>query len=67
MAAYTKYKPPYIANGKNAAELIFLQKLANTIFYFRPSVILSYIKRIKSFNDFKYFLKSFLKFLLGSI
>ena len=67
MAAYTKYNPPYIAKGRKVFELVFLQKFANIIFYFKPSVIFSFIKRIKNFNDFKYFLKSVYGFLLGSI
>ena len=67
MAAYTKYRASYIPQGRSAAELMFLQKFANLIFYFKPSVIISFIKRIKSFNDFKYFLKSLFKFLLSSI
>lgn len=67
MAAYTKYKPPYIPKGRSAAELLFLQKFANIIFYFKPSVIFSFIKRIKNFNDFRYFLKSVFKFLAGTI
>ena len=67
MAAYTRYKPPYITQGRTAWELILLQKLANIIFYFKPTVIFSFIKRIKSFDDFKYFLKSIYGFLLGSI
>lgn len=67
MAGYTKYSPSYIPRGRSAAGLIFLQKFANVIFYFKPTVILSFIKRIKSFDDFKYFLKSFFKFLLSSI
>jgi len=67
MAGYTKYNPPYIAKGRNISELIFLQKFANVIFYFKPGVILSFIKRIKSFDDFKYFLKSVYSFFLGSI
>jgi len=67
MAAYTKYSPSYIPQGRSALGLIFLQKFANIIFYFKPSVIFSFIKRIKSFDDFKYFLKSLYSFLLGSI
>lgn len=67
MAAYTKYNPPYIAKGRKISELVFLQKFANIVFYLKPSVIFSFIKRIKSFKDFKYFLKSVFGFLLGSI
>jgi len=67
MAAYTKYKPPYIPQGRSAFELMFLQKLANIIFYFKPSVIFSFIKQVKSFNDFKYFLNSLFRFLLGTV
>lgn len=67
MAAYTKFSPSYIPKGRKASELIFLQKLANMAFYFKPSVILMFFKRIKSFDDFKYFLKSVLKFIISSV
>jgi len=67
MAAYTKYRASYIPVGRSAKELMFLQKLANAIFYFKLSVIFSFIKRIKNFNDFKYFTKSVFSFLLSSV
>lgn len=67
MAAYTKYKPSYIPQGRSALGLVFLQKFANIIFYFKPSVAFSFVKQVKSFDDFKYFLKSLGKFLLSSV
>ncbi len=67
MAAYTKFRPSYIPKGRQASELVFLQKFANMTFYFKPCVVLMFLKRIKSFDDFKYFLKSVLKFMAGSI
>ena len=67
MAAYTKYQASYVPKGRSAGELMFLQKLANVVFYFKPSVIFSFVKRIKSFKDFKYFLKAVFSFLLSSI
>lgn len=67
MAAYTKFNPSYIPKGRKASELILLQKLANISFYFKPSVVWMFFGRIKSFEDFKYFLKSVFKFFAGSI
>jgi len=67
MAAYTKFSPSYIPVGRRASELIFLQIFANMIFYFRPSVVLMFFKRIKNFSDFKYLFKSVLKFMTGSV
>ncbi len=67
MAAYTKYNPPYIPKGRKFWEMKMLQKFANIIFYFRPTVIITFLKRIKTFDDFKYFVKSVLTFLGGSL
>ena len=67
MAAYTKFSPSYIPKGRKVNELIFLQKIANIIFYFKPGVVLSFIKRIKSFKDFRYFLGSLFKVILSSV
>lgn len=67
MAAYTKYRPSYIPCGRRAFELILLQKFANIIFYFKPSVVFSFIKRIKSFDDCKFFLRSLFKVITSSI
>lgn len=67
MAAYTKFNPPYVPRGRKFWELKMLQKLANIIFYFKPTAIISFLKRIKSFDDFKYFLKSVLMFFWGSV
>ena len=67
MAAYTKFSPSYIPRGRKASELIFLQRFANMVFYFKPSVIIMFLRRIKNFNDFKYFFKSVLKFFNGSL
>lgn len=67
MAAYTKYQPSYIPRGRRAFELILLQKFANIVFYFKPSVVFSFIKRIKSFDDGKFFLKSLFKVITSSI
>lgn len=67
MAAYTKYSPSFIPKGRKAGELIFLQKLANIIFYFKPSVAFSFLKRVKSFDDFKYFANSLFKVIFSSI
>jgi len=67
MAAYTKYNPPYLPRGRKAWELKMLQKFANIIFYFKPIVIISFLKRIKTFDDFKYFLKSAFIMFRGSI
>jgi len=67
MAAYTKYNPPYVPKGRKFWELRMLQKFSNIVFYFKPTAIISFLKRIKNFSDFKYFLKSVLKFFWGSI
>jgi len=67
MAAYTKYNPPYIPKGRKIGELIFLQKFANFIFYFKPGVILSFLRKIKNPRDLKYFLQSLGRFLKGTI
>ena len=67
MAAYTKYNPPYVPKGRKFWELKLLQKFANMIFYLKPGVIISFLKRIKNFNDLKYFVKSIFTFLVASI
>jgi len=67
MAAYTKYNPSYIARGRKFWELKMLQKVANIVFYFKPSVVFTFFKRIKNFSDLKYFIKSVLTFFSGSL
>jgi radical SAM superfamily enzyme YgiQ (UPF0313 family) len=67
MAAYTKYNPPYVPKGRRFWELKLLQKFANIVFYFKPGVIVSFLKRIKNFNDLKYFLRSIFTFLGASV
>jgi radical SAM superfamily enzyme YgiQ (UPF0313 family) len=67
MAAYTKFSPSYIPHGRKIFELQFLQKIANMSFYFKPSVVISFVKKVKNYDDFKYFLKSLVKFLYSSI
>ncbi len=66
MAAYTKYDPSYIPKGRKIWELRLLQKFANIVFYLKPAAIVTFIKRIKSFADFKYFIKSVLTFFGSS-
>jgi|TARA_Y100000031_G_scaffold156940_1_gene214372 radical SAM superfamily enzyme YgiQ (UPF0313 family) len=65
-SSYSKYDPTYIAKGRKIWELRMLQKFANTIFYLQPRVIFSFLKRIKNFSDFKYFVKSILIFFKAS-
>jgi len=67
MAAYTKYNPPYIPKGRKIWELRLLQKTANIVFYLKPTVVTSFVKRIKNFNDLKYFIKSVLTFVASSL
>ena len=67
MAAYTKYNPPYLPKGRKFWELKLLQKFANMVFYLKPTVIFSFLKRIKSFKDFKYFARSVFTFLGASV
>jgi anaerobic magnesium-protoporphyrin IX monomethyl ester cyclase len=67
MTAYTKYDPPYIPKGRKAAELLFLQKFANFIFYLKPTVVLSLLKQIRSFKELKYFIRSLFRFVWGTV
>ena len=67
MAAYTKYNPPYVPKGRKFRELKMLQKFANMIFYLKPTVIISFLKRIKNFQDLKYFVKAVFTFLMASV
>lgn len=65
-SSYSKYNPSYLAKGRRQWELKILQKFANTAFYLRPSVMLSYLKRIKNFHDLKYFIRSVFTFFTAS-
>ena len=50
MAGFTKYKPPYIAVGRHAFELKYLQITANTLFYLKPRI---FVTMMREYADYK--------------
>jgi anaerobic magnesium-protoporphyrin IX monomethyl ester cyclase len=65
-SSYSKFSPTYIPKGRKIWEMKMLQKVANTVFYLQPRVIWSFLKRIKNYSDFKYFIKSIIVFFQAS-
>jgi anaerobic magnesium-protoporphyrin IX monomethyl ester cyclase len=52
MGGYADFLPLYYPEGRSAEELKKLQKRANLFFFLRPRIVLGYLNRIKSTDDF---------------
>jgi len=55
-ASWAEGELVYVPRGRSSAELKDLQKQALRQFYLRPKVILRFLKRINSFDNFKKYL-----------
>lgn len=60
VSGYAEGDPPYYPEGRDPNELKRLQRMANFRFFFRPRIILGYLKRIKSPADIPHFVRGFL-------
>lgn len=56
----TYYKPVFVPKGLKEEDLILHTKACYKAFYLRPTMVLSYLRRIKSPRHFYFFLKSFI-------
>ena len=54
----TKFKPVFIPRGLTEEDLIKHTKACYRHFYLNPKTILNYLRRVKSFSHFIYFVKS---------
>ena len=54
----TYYKPVFIPEGLTDEDLIKHTKACYRRFYLKPRIILNYLKRIKDFSHFSYYVKS---------
>ena len=57
------WKTVFIPKGLSEEKLVYYSNLAFKKFYFRPRIILNYIKKIRSLNHFKVYFSAFLSFL----
>ncbi len=57
------WKTVFVPNQLSEEKLVYYSNLAFKKFYFRPRIVLSYIKRIKSFHHVKVYSAAFMGFL----
>jgi radical SAM superfamily enzyme YgiQ (UPF0313 family) len=64
-AKMNMWEPVFVPNGMSKKELISLQKMVFNKFYFRPIVVWSYLKELKSWGHLKKAFKGFCTLLKG--
>jgi radical SAM superfamily enzyme YgiQ (UPF0313 family) len=67
MGGYADFLPLYFPEGRSAEEMKNLQKRANLFFFLRPRIILGYLSRIKSPDDFSNIFKGFYHLVKATI
>jgi anaerobic magnesium-protoporphyrin IX monomethyl ester cyclase len=67
MGGYADFLPLYFPEGRSAEEMKRLQRRANLLFFLRPRIIIGYLSRIKSPDDFFNIFKGFYHLVKATI
>jgi len=65
LGSMTPYEPAYVPKGMTKEELVYIQQRAIKKYYFRPSMILLHLKKLRSFDDFMKYFNTFMTILKG--
>jgi anaerobic magnesium-protoporphyrin IX monomethyl ester cyclase len=58
------WKTVFVPNGLSEEKLVYYANLAMKKFYFRPRIVLNYIKKVRSWHHFRVYFDAFLSFVL---